>query len=435
MSHSKTDAERAWDFGLVDGDCVAFPVCVASEEDYWSSGRLESESSYWRERNWVRWQQVGTINYFRVGSFRATRYATTSTKGVTEGSETTLEWEARFSTRLGTVDEINERRVSIRRNADGHVYSWQIPEGLEIRVARGDAAGQNQVIASSVAPMGAQELACPAVLPDGHVRRLLESKERTQRFTGVKLARLLNQRDLREVVLQLVNDAEEDVYIRLEGASYLASEEGGHAEELFHGYTASPDDQTRLEAVISLGEVGTEDADRELCRILEDRDAPLFLRGAAAWSLGRTGGEPAARHLMRAFADVDILIREEALNAIVSLGGPATPILVEGLREVNDEIAAGCAEALRRQQGALNEDTIRALVDQLRGQPTRWTVWLAGNLPREWFAGAMVAIQDAAPQLHYAVTLLWAFLESWIAKYWEPALPQQRENEEANNAH
>lgn len=104
------------------------------------------------------------------------------------------------------------------------------------------------------------------------------------------------------------------------------------------------------------------------------------------------------------------------------------------LREVNDEIAAGCAEALRRQQAALNEDTIRALVDQLRGQPTQWTVWLAGNLPREWFAGAMVAIQEAAPQLHYAVTLLWAFLESWIAKYWEPALPQQREDRDGNNA-
>ena len=92
MSHSKTDAERAWDFGLVDRDCVAFPVCVASEEDYWSSGRLEAEWSYWRERNWVRWQQVGMINYFRVASFRATKHATTSTKGVTEGSETTLEW-------------------------------------------------------------------------------------------------------------------------------------------------------------------------------------------------------------------------------------------------------------------------------------------------------------------------------------------------------
>ena len=324
--------------------------------------------------------------------------------------------------------------MSIRRNADGHVYSWQIPEGLRIHVAVGDAVGENQVIASSVAPMGSQELACPAVLPQRHVRGLLKSKERTQRFTGVKLARLLNQRDLREVVAKLVNDAEEDVYIRLEGASYLASGEGYHVEELFQGYLANPDDQIKLEAVISLGEAGTEDAVRVLCGILEDRDAPLFLRGAAAWSLGCTGGEPAARDLMRAFADVDVLIREEALNAMVSLGGPATPILVEGLREVNDQIAAGCAEALRRQHLALNEDTIRALVDQLRGQSTRWTVWLAGNLPREWFAGAMVALQDAAPQLHYAVTLLWAFLESWIAKYWEPVLPPQRQVVGGNNA-
>src|SRR3990172_873458 len=32
MSHSPTDEERAWDFGMVDSDLIAFPVCRAERE-------------------------------------------------------------------------------------------------------------------------------------------------------------------------------------------------------------------------------------------------------------------------------------------------------------------------------------------------------------------------------------------------------------------
>ena len=54
MSHSPAEDTRAWDFGLVDDDCVAFPVCDTADEDHWSSGRLGRDVSYWHERNWVR---------------------------------------------------------------------------------------------------------------------------------------------------------------------------------------------------------------------------------------------------------------------------------------------------------------------------------------------------------------------------------------------
>ena len=40
LSHSPTDQERAWDFGMVDADVIAFPVCKAGEEKQWSAGRL-----------------------------------------------------------------------------------------------------------------------------------------------------------------------------------------------------------------------------------------------------------------------------------------------------------------------------------------------------------------------------------------------------------
>lgn len=65
MSHSPTDQERAWDFGMVDADVIAFPVCKAREEQQWSAGRLSEPISYWHERNWIRWQPEGRVNYVR----------------------------------------------------------------------------------------------------------------------------------------------------------------------------------------------------------------------------------------------------------------------------------------------------------------------------------------------------------------------------------
>ncbi len=32
MSHSPHDAERAWDYGMLDGDWIAFPILAADEE-------------------------------------------------------------------------------------------------------------------------------------------------------------------------------------------------------------------------------------------------------------------------------------------------------------------------------------------------------------------------------------------------------------------
>lgn len=40
MSHSAGDETRAWDFGMVDGDWIAFPVCKPESEQYWSRGHV-----------------------------------------------------------------------------------------------------------------------------------------------------------------------------------------------------------------------------------------------------------------------------------------------------------------------------------------------------------------------------------------------------------
>jgi hypothetical protein len=44
---------------------------------------------------------------------------------------------------------------------------------------------------------------------------------------------------------------------------------------------------------------------------------------------------------------------------------------------------------------------------------------LYGHLPRDQVAEAIADLQQTAPALHYAVSLLWSFVESWIARRWE----------------
>jgi len=418
MSHSVTDEARAWDFGMVDSDYVAFPICEVATEKYWSAGKLNNAASYWHERNWVQWQSKTHINYFKVAAFRAVPATKSSTKGVTEGSETVLSWGATFSTLAGVVETVNGQRLTLQR-ATGRRQTWNVHPGQNIVVEPSEPVEVNQIIASEVVLLRNAELACPGHLPNGHLSHLLSSRERTQRFTGVKLARLLNDASHQRAVSELARDDEEDVYIRLEAISYLASVCGESPRELFDPYLNISDEQTQLEAVIALGETATEGAVELLCEILDETAQPYFVRSAAAWCLSRVGSEKAAARLKQAFSDVDIGIREEALEGIVSIGGPAIPIVLSGLREANQDIVAGCAEALRQQQ-PIHDQVLSKLLDELkRNDPSQWTVWLLGHLPRDQVSAAIAGLQESAPQLQYAISLLWSFVESWIAQKWE----------------
>jgi len=421
MSHSPTDAERAWDYGMVDGDWIAFPVCEAVEESDWSVGVLDATVSYWRQKQRVRWQTKGYVNYVTVRAFRSRLHARSRTKGVEEGSENFIGWDATFSTRVGEVERCDpgKRKVAIRRSSDNHLYTWTIRPEQAVVVSTGQCVEENRLIASTVPPIPEHELACSQHLPPHHIGSLLSSRERTQRFAGVKLARLLSKSQYGTEVSALVSDSEEDVYVRLEGLSYLTSVCGQSAVRLFAPYLNSGDPQVQLEAVIALGEAASSEALELLGGLLDDEDRPFFLRSAAAWSLSQIGSNAASTRLVSAFHDIDVSLREDALDGLVSIGGEAFPALLAGLRSRDADVMAGCAEAIRR-CGSLPKDIVKELVTELDSDsPKQWAVWLVGHLPREQFSSSISQLQQSKPELHYAISLLWSFVESWIARHWE----------------
>ena len=418
MSHSPTDESRAWDFGMVDEDWIAFPVCEIQDEDYWSAGRLADVSSYWNEKDWVRWQPATWINYFMVAAFRAVPYSRNAVKGVTEGSETSVTWKATFSTRGGTVDKVDGNRITIRRASDGHRYTWSLKNEQKPTVKVKDAVQEKQIIGSIVDPITRAALRCPGSLPSGHISTLLKSVQRTQRFSGVKLTRLRRDENYQGQIIELLQDAEEDIYVRLEGVAYLISVCGADAADLIQPYISSVDDQTQLEAIITLGEAGTESAVRILSGLLDDSNKPYFIRSAAAWSLSRIGGTSAYKRLVEAFSDVSINIREEALNGLLFVGTPALTALRDGLSSEDERVVAGCAEAMRQQD--LPKELFEAIIDDLKmEEPSKWVTWLIAHLPQESISTRIAAIQEKSPEVHYAISVFWSFLRSWVARRWE----------------
>jgi HEAT repeat protein len=319
------------------------------------------------------------------------------------------------------IDEDSEggqNRVSIE-NQNGRAYTWKVDQALEILVDEGESVEENQVFASAVHPLLPGIAAFDELDSDALADRFLSSHERTMRFTGVKLARLRGEKAHVSTMRQLADDTEEDLYVRLEALSYLCAVANESVADAFEPYLNSGVDEDALEAVICIGEVGNDAAIRTLDDLVHDPNRPYFLRSASAWALGHIKDEKAQRALIRAFSDQPPGIKEEALGGLVSLGDEAVPHLIGGLESDDPSVAAGCAEALRRYQ-SLSTQQIERIVSELRtDEPSNWSVWLVGSLPKEKTACRIANMQDIDAKVHYAVSLLWSFSQSWISEHWD----------------
>jgi len=424
MSHTVTDAERFWDYGMVDTDWVAFPICQPVKKEEWSSGQIKGLASYWNERNWILWHKVGKINYFTVKAFRSVPSDTSNTKGVTEGSETSITWGATFSTMHGEVEHISsEKGIKVVSNSGRRPHTWKIKPNQMCQVVPGQTIEECQILASGMPVLNDQELTCSGSLSEGLIQRLLNSREKTQRFTGIKLAKVNGFGEYCEKIREIVEDQEEDIYVRLEGASYLALICEAPTKTQFAPFFSDANPQDKLEAVITLGETKTEESTEILGDILNDSSQPGFMRSASAWSLGKIGTERAQRLLVNAFTDMNKDLREDALENIISLGATSLNVLLDGLRQNDEDIAAGCAEAIR-QCNSIPISMLENLASDLeRNGPdevsSRWIVWLLGQIPVEPLVPSIARLQDTKPELHYAMSVLWSFVNSWISKHWE----------------
>lgn len=420
MSHSTGDAERAWDYGMLDSDWVAFPI-LSLEQEVRDMGALDSQRSLWRERILTSWVGSGHINMFRVSELRNAPFTPLGQKGVTQGSELQIKWNARFAPEDGRITSVQAGRVHYTTtNAPDRARYWQLNAGQHAFLRSGDRFRRYQVIAGHVAPLGLDECRCRQGCNRQRVEEMLRSRERTSRFTGGKLARLAAIEDIADTIRDLAQDTAEDVYVRLEARSYLCDVVNESADRWFRPALLNhPDDQMRLETAVALGETRNPSAFGLLRLVLEDRRQPTFLRSACAWAIGHHKTHEAAECLVRAFADLAPGIREEALVALENLGEYRLDALLTGLASQSSDIAAGSAEAIRRVRD-VPENHVRRIVELAEGSESTWPAWALAHLPKEEVRPYIATLQDRRPDIHYALSVLWTFLESWVAEDWTP---------------
>lgn len=428
MSHSPTIPERRWDYGMVETDLVAIPICAEGNQSgdknsHWTRGILADDISYWNEKEWVKWEPDGATNYFTVRAFRNAPPDKTERKGAEEGSETTLIWNSCFSPCNGSVVSISAANITVE-GADG-VSRRRGRKNMTEWVAIGDSVRRNQILACNVEPASDHQLQCPGGLTNASIMSMLGSVHLPVRFAGVKLARVRNMSGLLDHISAIANNRDEDIYVRLEAKAYLAQIHGEPIAGLFSADLSALDKADQLEAVIAIGEVGTEDAAILLSGILGDQTKDYFLRSASAYCLGRIDSVTSRTALVQAFAAQTYRVREDALAALVDVGFDAMAELLSGIDANNEEVQAGCAEVLRLI--ALRSDTATVgsrLVPQVASllateDRSLIAVWLGGQLPEPLMRAALGEVLDRDARLAYTLAVLWAFARSWIAPQYD----------------
>jgi len=233
MSHSPNDAERAWNYGMLESDWIAFPKVMAVESA-WSSGELDSYESLWRERIRTEWRVEGRINLFTVESFRGVSPKQLKPKGVSEGSEIQVKWKARFAPSSGRVVNQSDTRLDYVLDTNPTAARhFRLGADERVFLNQGDRFDTNQVVAGQAAPLTADLARCTGGCNTSKYQQMLSSRERTVRFTGCKLARIANDDALVAQVRELARDNEEDPYVRMEAKAYLCEVARESATEHF----------------------------------------------------------------------------------------------------------------------------------------------------------------------------------------------------------
>jgi HEAT repeat protein len=425
MSHSPTIPERRWDYGMVGDDLISTPICAEDRSNalsinkHWMRGVLAGDTSYWNEKEWVRWRVEGAVNYFTVQSFRSARPDRTETKGAEEGSETTLIWRSCFSPCDGIVVTISEANITVEGPGGERVRRGC--KGMRPIAAVGDIVRRNQVLACNVPPQATTGLRCSGGLTAAGIAGMLRSQHLPVRFAGVKLARVRREESLSDEIVRIAQDDDEDIYVRLEAKAYMAAVLGRPLNDLFEADLRAIDKADQLEAIIAIGEVGTESAATILADILANQTASYFLRSAAAYCLGRIDSPVARNALVQAFTAQTHRVREDALAALTDVGFGAMAELLAGVNHNDEQIQAGSAEVLRWLALRSDRATVEALIvppvanilaDEGR---SLMAVWLGGQLPEPLMRAALTEVLGRDARLAYSLAVSWAFARSWIA--------------------
>ncbi len=398
MSHSLSDPECSWDFGLDDEDFVALVAC-----------RRIGEKP-------IDWQADELVQYVSIRALRAAQNNNLAIlirpKGAEEGFESRVTWPAAIAHASGVVASVTPKRIQYKRQSDSRIISLNLSKrGLTLipLVTVGENVSENQCVGAVVPVFRA--FSCDQTTSDTHYLNLLTSPSLSKRYAAAKALSFFVSDDVSQFLTRKLSDADEHIYIRLEAAANLARQ-GNEAGITFIKERLTDEyPQHRLEAVIVLSEIATDIANRLLIDTLLDTKQHPEIRAGAAWALGELRNKSAMGALIDSFVAVDEDIRVEAARALAKLASQFAPDVVRQLPQSSPAKRPGIAWALSKSGKFTLPEMLDALVDD---DARHWVAYILGTQDQQRFIHEIELLKTKDPELYFAVNVLWKIVTSWI---------------------
>jgi len=398
MSHSRTEPNRAWDAGLRPDDHVAVLVCEQVE------GSL------------VDWNVCSPIHFIAVSDMRdavkKNRVTTTEPKGVEEGSEIRMIWPCTCANEESTVQEITEKSIKLIGNITGASQRCVLHRknfSLSPQCKANEIVLKNQIVVSSV-PISITPK-CDAKVPETFFAKQLGSAALSERYSAAKALRFRGYKTSEALLLKRTKDNEEDIYVRLEAAAALAAYDNDEGWAFLRQSLQSEYLQVQLETIIVLSEIPKPQSQTALISVLLDESKDNEIRSGAAWALGEFHSTDSANALIQVFNSTSLEIKIEAARALLRIGPSQVPSIVLAMNEAETSRRDGIAWALARMDGFSPEQLLKNSPDD---NMRRWVAYIVGFGKSNFIEEHITALCKTDPQVHFAASVLWQILASWI---------------------
>jgi HEAT repeat protein len=396
MSHSFSDSERGWDFGMKDDDYVALVVCEKTGD----------KPIDWKADNLVQFISVKALKIAEKNN----NVTFIKPKGAQEGFEARISWPSGYAKANGTVTEINPQSLKYKTET-GILRFIRLTKGTKVLmplVKVGDSIVPNQILASVVNI--SQNLPKKTVNEINFLENL-KSLILSERYAAAKALSFFNIKIVIDALKAKINDQNEHIYIKLEAAASLARNGYDEGYDFIDKCLKDQYLQNVLEAVIVLNEIKTDRACKMLCMILQNETNDPEIRAGAAWGLGEQQNKTGLTAVIQSFNAFEENIKIEAARALAKLAKNFASDILGKFENAQTTEKPGIAWALTKS----NSLKIEQLISNLKDLESRyWISYIIGSLGEEKYIQEIEKLKNRDKEVYFAVTLLWKLMTSWV---------------------
>lgn len=394
MSHSSSDPDRGWDFGMKETDYVAIVICEKNG----------SEPVDWIADNLVQFISIKALREAE----KEQKVIFVKPKGAEEGFEARINWPACIATSKGEIIEID--KTIKYRTEEGRIKWVGLTKGgkrLSPLVKIGDKVQPNQILASVV---NISQTIPDTIVNSNFFLANLSSLILSERYAAAKALSYFNEKKVISSLLNKLTDKDEHIYVKLEVAASLCRL-GADGYTFIRECLKDTYLQNILEAVIVLAEIKTDTANKILCNVLLDESFDPEIRAGAAWGLGEQQNKSALTSLIASFNSIDKNVKIEAARALGKLTSNYSNEILSAFNIATPNEMPGIAWALTKS----NSINIYHFLDNLNSLEARqWISYIIGMQGEEKYISEIERLKNKDPEVYFAVTLLWKITTSRI---------------------